>query len=116
MRHRTVEGIGINDADYHVVLEKCPYYQVWISMIQRCYSPRSLSLYPGYVGCSVTHEWHTFSIFKSWMESQDWQNKVLDKDLRVKDNKVYGPTTCIFVSQKINSLLNTQKGKRGALP
>lgn len=29
MRHKTVEGVGINDADYSVVKEGCPYYRVW---------------------------------------------------------------------------------------
>ena len=113
MRHRTVEGVGINDATYPVGKGKCPYYQVWLSMLQRCYSARCQKNWPNYIGCSVVEDWHLFSKFKSWMEVQDWQNKVLDKDILVPGNKIYGPHACIFVSQSINTLLNNQPNKQG---
>lgn len=112
----TVEGIGINDADYSVVKEKCPFYARWQAMLTRCYSKNSLKKRAGYQGCTVVPEWHLFSNFKNWMLKQDWENKVLDKDILVPGNKVYGPNTCIFISQTLNSLLNPQSRKRGALP
>ena len=111
-----IAGVGINDADYDVVGLRCPYYHRWLSMLQRCYSARLLARNPGYVGCSVVQEWHTFSVFKAWMEKQRWNGKALDKDLRVPGNKIYGPNTCLFVDQQINTLLNTQPNQRGDLP
>lgn len=116
MRHRTVEGVGINDADYPVDKGKCPYYQVWLSMLQRCYSERCQKKWPNYIGCSVASEWHLFSSFKTWMKTQNWEGKVLDKDIKVPGNKVYGPNNCLFVTQTINTLLNTQINQRGSLP
>lgn len=108
MRHRTVYGVGINDVDYPVVKNKCPYYAIWQAMLSRCYSKKGLAKGSTYNDCSVTHEWHTFSIFKDWMLQQAWEGRSLDKDLRIPGNRVYGPNTCLFVSQAVNSLLNIQ--------
>jgi hypothetical protein len=58
----------------------------------------------------------TFSNFKSWMETQDWEGKELDKDLLMEGNKVYSPDTCCFVSVKVNSFLNKKFASRGQLP
>ncbi len=113
----TVWGVGINDADYPVGQGKCPIYSIWLAMMQRCYSPKRLKMNPTYQGCSVHPAWHRFSDFKSWVEQQAWQGKVLDKDILVAGNKQYGPDTCLFVTQAVNSLLNTQpnKNRAGAL-
>lgn len=113
---RLVEGVGITDVSYSPVATKCPYYRVWQAMLKRCYSARSLQINPTYLGCSVAPEWHRLSVFRSWMEQKDWQGKSLDKDLLVPGNKVYGPTTCLFVSQQINTLISPQKKLRGSLP
>lgn len=50
------------------------------------------------------------------MITQDWEGKQLDKDILIPGNKVYGPNTCLFVSQAINSLLTTQEKIRGPYP
>ena len=91
MSKRLVFGVGINDSDYEVykyetingkrkATWKCPYYERWVSMLRRCYSPRSLEKYPTYKGCTVCEEWLTFSTFKKWMENQEWEDRHLDKD------------------------------------
>ena len=116
MRRRTVQGVGTNDANYPVGQGKCHFYTIWLAIINRCYSPTLLKRDPNYIGCSVTDEWHLFSNFKKWMIQQDWEGKVLDKDLKVLGNKVYGPDTCLFITQKINTLINKQPNQRGDLP
>ncbi len=114
-----IYGVGTNDADYQVYIKsdvvkiKCPYYQRWINMLKRCYSKVSLKERPTYIGCSVCGEWLLFSNFKSWMITQDWKNKHLDKDIISKGNKVYSPEKCLFVSSEINSLVNDQPRRRG---
>ena len=110
--NRLVQGVGVNDADYrlhrreningkNVLVWRCPYYNAWCSMLNRCYSVKYHS-HLAYKDCSVCDEWLTFSNFKAWMEQQDWQGKQLDKDLLKVDNKVYSPDTCIFVDRTIN--------------
>lgn len=116
MRHRTVFGVGINDATYSVGGGKCPYYSIWLSMLNRCYSKKGLLKQSLYFNCSVTPEWHLFSNFKLWVTTQIWEGKSLDKDLRVPGNRVYGPTTCLFISQAANTILNSPIKQRNGLP
>lgn len=119
---KRVNGIGINDANYrlsYLDVElgrtiKCPFYTTWTHMLGRCYSPTYSDIFPTYMGCSVVIEWHTFSNFRRWMKTQDWKGKQLDKDILIKGNKEYGPTSCIFVSGRVNSLLiSSSKDCRG---
>lgn len=119
VRRKSIYNVGINDADYRVVYREnniryvCPFYQRWQNMIKRCYSKINLQKRPSYVGCSVCDEWLTFSNFKKWMIKQDWQGKHLDKDLLVHNNKVYSPSSCIFVSREVNGLINIRAKDRG---
>lgn len=121
MKNKLVFGVGINDADYVIKkslsyiedgkrkrkqLWACPYYNKWSSMLTRCYSSKFLQKNPTYKGCSVCQEWLTFSNFKAWMETQDWEGKQLDKDILLINNKIYSPETCVFVEQKVNLFLN----------
>ena len=116
-------NVGVNDSttplsikkrvnNKTVTLWRCPYYTRWVQMLTRCYSITSRSNRPTYNDVTCCEEWLTFSKFKSWMESQDWEDKELDKDLRVYQNKTYSPETCCFVSQDINSFLTKPSNKR----
>jgi len=108
-------GVGNNDADYPVRAKdsKCPYFIKWMGMMSRCYG--GYDTWKSYVGCVVCDEWLTFSIFKAWMETQDWEGKVLDKDI-LGSGKLYSPETCVFVTQKQNNFLLTSGGGRGKYP
>lgn len=120
-KRKPIYGIGINDADYITNPEingktvTCPIYRKWHNMIYRCYSNRIRKTRPTYNGCSVCDEWLLFSRFRSWMIEQDWHGKHLDKDLLIQGNKVYSPETCVFVSRRVNLLLNTHSRARGKL-
>lgn len=82
-------------------------------MLDRCYSKKYQERWPTYIGCSVTDEWLTFSNFKNWMMTQDWQNNQLDKDLLFEGNKVYSPETCVFVSGMVNTFTIDSGASRG---
>jgi hypothetical protein len=106
-----VYGVGINDAWYQTNTRengkviRCPAYTAWLNMIRRCYSPKWLEMHPTYKGCSVTPIWHKFHSFSVWFEESypdDGVDYQLDKDIKVKGNKVYSPETCLFVSKKDN--------------
>ena len=75
-------------------------YTRWMSMIQRCYDEGALSRDPSYRGVTVCDEWLTFSNFRAWMDTKDWEGKCLDKDL--KGGMVYSPETCLFISEDLN--------------
>jgi len=109
----------INDADYIVNPRygvSCPYYYRWRDMIRRCYDEKYQIQQPSYKDCYVCEEWLTFSNFKNWMEQQNWQGKQLDKDILCRGNREYGPRTCIFVKNNINSLICENKHQRGKYP
>lgn len=116
---KLVCGVGNNDAGYvtrkfettgyvdgkrkRKLVWRCAYYQTWKSMIERCYSDKCQERYPTYKNCTVSDNWLTFSVFKSWMEKQDWEGEHLDKDLLFEGNKIYSPETCVFVSPMVNT-------------
>lgn len=94
-------------------------YNVWNNMLRRCYDKKYQQKEPSYIGCTVCDEWHNFQTFAIWFEKNYYEidnNMALDKDILVKNNKIYSPDTCIFVPKKINSLFTNNKNKRGELP
>ena len=122
-KRKPLYGVGINDSDYitsrtdkYGKRKMCPYYRRWHSMITRCYSSKFHIKRLTYIGCTVSKEWLTFSTFKKWMETQDHEDKHLDKDILIEGNKVYSKDTCCFVSSDINMLLVDRAVSRGKYP
>ena len=125
-------GVGINDLGYRTQaweelpknggkriqksVFKCKYYAVWKSMLERCYSKKSLESKPSYIGTSVCSEWLYATAFKEWMEQQDWHGKCLDKDIVVPRSQLYSPETCAFVLQATNSFVVARDASRGDYP
>ncbi len=132
MTRRMIYGVGINDANYKVresnnytdnngkVRQKttwiCPFYQRWKDMLVRCYSVKYQKSRPTYVGVKVCDDWLTFSKFKAWMKSQQWEGKVLDKDFLSPEDKIYSPDSCIFISPELNNFISDIKLNKGELP
>lgn len=119
---KLVCGVGINDADYVVqpVIDGkqqiCPFYKKWHSMLVRVYSPKAKKHRLSYEGTSVCDEWLTFSNFKVWMETKDWKDKQLDKDILVYGNREYGPDVCCFVDNQTNNFILENTPVRGKYP
>jgi len=101
-------GVGVNDAPYVVRTKDwtCPFYSVWVSMLNRAYKHPDR---PTYEGCSVCEKWHLFSNFKRWMEIQVWEGLHLDKDILIDGNKVYSPETCAFVPNYLNVAVSIER-------
>ena len=126
-KNKLVYGVGINDANYQVFNHEivnghrkqlwfCPYYRKWKGMLERCYSKKRLERCPIYEGCSVYDEWKYFSNFRKWMEKQEWVGRSLDKDFLIEGNKIYSPSTCVFVPDKVNLFITTNGKDRGDYP
>ena len=96
------------------VISSLPEYQKWYDMIRRCYM-ESNNCYPTYgaKGVTVCYRWRCFQYFledvvklpnyDAWKAEGHYD---LDKDfLQVGvplDQKIYSPTTCMFVKEEYN--------------
>ena len=94
-------------------------YDLWYSMLRRCYSDNSKKKRPTYEGCEVSDNFKSYEYFYEWCQSQvgfgveGWH---LDKDLLVKGNKVYSESTCVFLPSEINMVLVKHTPSRGKHP
>jgi hypothetical protein len=114
---KLVYGVGLNDVHGGSGPHgRDPIYVAWHGMMMRCYSPKYISRYPAYMGCAVFEGWHRFSGFRAWMLTHSWQGMVLDKDLLVPGNKLYGPETCVFIPAWLNNFLSNLVPKNRDLP
>ena len=114
----SVCGVGITGTKYpskvNGVLTK--EYNLWCSMLTRCYSDAYRKKRPTYEGCEVSDKFKSYEYFYEWCHSQigfgveGWH---LDKDLLVKGNKVYSEDSCVFLPSEINSLLTKRTASRG---
>lgn len=107
---RTVQGVGYNSGGKHKVSVNClrtKTYMTWYDMIKRCYNKKLQEKVPAYKGCTVAEEWQDFQVFAEWYENQPFSGKgyELDKDLLIKDNKLYSEKTVCLLPQEINKLL-----------
>ena len=114
----SVCGVGILGAKYSVgedgTLTK--EYNLWYSMLRRCYSDSFKKKYPTYIDCKCSENFKSFEYFYEWCHrhvgfgDEGWH---LDKDLLVKGNKIYSENTCVFIPQEVNSLLIKREPSRG---
>ena len=119
-------GAGFNDktrparVDGKIVKE----YQLWKSMLNRCFSEEYQTRYPTYKGCNVSDNFLNYSYFYDWCHEQVGFGKVddkgriwcLDKDLLLIGNKTYSETTCVFVPQEVNKFFTDCGNARGDYP
>ena len=116
--NKLVYGHGTNDLDEPIKVngKYFKFYVVWTSMLRRCYSEKYQARFPTYIGCSVCPEWLSLSTFRIWFNDNYRENAELDKDIIIKDNKVYSPESSRFVPGYLNSLLCDAGAIRGDYP
>ena len=89
-------------------------------MLERCYNPNYKDNKPTYKECKVCNEWLNYQNFAKWFEDNYYtienEKVALDKDILIKNNKIYSPNTCIFVPVRINSLFLKRQNYRGDTP
>ena len=93
-------------------------YSYWHHMMNRCYLFHEHNI--TYTDCLVDESWHNLQNYGKWFDDNyyeiEGEKMCLDKDILVKDNKIYSPSTCIFVPERINTLFCKSKKSRGDLP
>ena len=95
-------------------------YNIWYSMLQRCYDPKLKERYTTYEDCTVEDYLLNFQHMAEWIENNYYEvpgeQMCLDKDILCKGNKVYSRETCIFVPERINKLFVKRDKSRGKCP
>ena len=114
----SVYGVGILGTKYQAKLNcrNTKEYDLWHSMLERCYSDTYKKKYPTYEDCKCSDNFKSYEYFYEWCHNQigfgvsDFE---LDKDLLVKGNKIYSENICVFIHSEINSLLTKRESSRG---
>lgn len=120
--HPSVCGVGFMGVGKHKMYKKglvTREYRIWLGMLQRCYSKnKKTKSFKGYEDCSVHEDWHNFQVFAEWYTNHEFYNLgyELDKDIKVKGNRVYSERTCCLVPAYINLLIHTKQEKVSCLP
>lgn len=98
-------------------------YKCWYSMLERCFDEKVKGENFSYNNITCCEEWLLYENFYEWLHSQDnfdkWYNGkhwALDKDIIIKNNKIYSSETCCLVPQNINCLFTKRNAMRGNLP
>ena len=68
----SVCGVGILGAKYPSKVNdvKTKEYELWTSMLERCYSATLKKKYPTYEGCEVSDNFKSFEYFYEWCNKQ----------------------------------------------
>lgn len=118
-----LHGFGINDLDYNIVVRRdgktiftCPYHNLWSNIVLRCYHEETIKKHPTYAECEMCDDWAYASVFKKWMEKQDWEGKEIDKDILNGHRSQYNPDNCIFVDSYINGFFSFKDNVSGKYP
>ena len=123
--HKSVHGVGFLGVGYVSTKkngQKTREYNLWMSMLDRCYSGK----YASYENVTVCDRWHCYSTFledlpkiknyELW-KNGDKREYDLNKDLYYRDlgistnDKVYSLETCQFLPKKLNASIQTHKTK-----
>lgn len=117
---RNVRGVGYyGEGNYKAVDKNNPYvkraFQVWSTMLDRCYRESNREMFPTYENCLVCEEWHNYQVFRKWYDENYYEvgteRMHIDKDILYKNNKAYSPETCLIVPQRINMLFMHKTNK-----
>jgi hypothetical protein len=96
---------------------KSKAYTSWVGMLKRVYNVNPNIIAPTYEDCIVSEDWFHLENYNNWFTKQYVQdNWELDKDLLVKNNKVYSSETCIFLPREINAFMTDRVNHRGEWP
>lgn len=119
---KLIYGVGDNKSTFpkrevrNGIERNTKEYQMWIDMLRRCYSPKEKLRKPTYINCEVSEDFKYFHKFMEWITLQNRLSVTtghdLDKDLKVKGNKLYSADTCLLVPSEINKLITNRKSKR----
>lgn len=115
---RTVFGIGyLGIGGYMAKVNNrlTDEYNSWKNLLARCYSDKYRYLHKTYEDCFMCDDWLNFQNYAAWYYN-NWYDLSegrmhIDKDILIKNNKLYSPETCLVVPQRINMLFIKHSNK-----
>ncbi len=115
---KLVYGVGFNDRKYPVFVNGAvtKSYNLWKSMLERCYSHKYHETRPTYLNCTVSDNFKQYTYFHEWVLTQIGYDAVgfhLDKDIIHRRNTTYSENTCAFVPSNINCFFSDSSSCRG---
>ncbi|MCX4071949.1 hypothetical protein [Aeromonas caviae] len=118
-RRKLIWGKGINDADYVTSTRTaygnwlCPLYSRWVEVLRRSSGNANSTAYKD---TTLHPDWLSFMSFRKWCLDNGWRSDYqLDKDF-ISDLNVYGPDTCAFIPQALNTFIVDCSATRGSYP
>jgi hypothetical protein len=87
-------------------------YQRWSGIFYRIFLSKDTNNLSSYHDCRVDDRWCNFQSFAEWYYSQYTHPDEIydiDKDLKVRGNRVYGPDTCLLIPESLNVLIASDK-------
>ena len=118
----SVYSIGVLGTKYPPTISgrNTKEYDLWTSMLERCYSDNFKNKHPTYKDCEVSDNFKSYEYFYEWCQNQigfgnDGNGNPfhLDKDLLIKGNKVYSEDSCVFIPVDVNLVLTKRTSSRG---
>lgn len=94
-------------------------YIIWNHMLKRSYSKEFKDKNPTYKDVKCCEDWNKYSNFEKWYNDNYYEleneSMSLDKDILIKGNKIYSPSTCLIVPQRVNTLFVKREYNRKLL-
>ena len=114
----SVYGVGILGTKYLSAVNgrNTKEYNLWQSMLKRCYNSAYKNKHPTYEGCEVSDKFKSYEYFYEWCQNQfgfGVDGFELDKDLLIRGNKIYSESACVFIPREINQILVKSTASRG---
>lgn len=109
---KNVYGVGYIGVGEYDSKNSKDIYKKWTSMLQRCYDLSYQQQYSiNYYECFVDSRWHNFQNFCEDFKNLEGYDKYivnkskysLDKDYKIKGNKIYSKENCILLEKTKNS-------------
>lgn len=110
----TVYNIGIVGDKYPSSIKGGKHtkeYETWRNILYRSFNWKYKKEKPTYTDVTCCDEWLLYENFYEWIHSQinfeKWHKNNgwnVDKDILIKGNKIYSPSSCCLIPQRVNQL------------
>lgn len=116
---KSIYGVGYRSVGSYSRSTSEKFYKTFNRMMERSYDKTYKSKYTSYNDVKVAAMWHNLQLFAEWCEENYYEiseeRMELDKDIMIKNNKIYAPDRCLFVPRHINTLFRKRR-KENNLP